>query len=58
MRVLDSFMISVDFCSDPVTLIMAVNENQVWGLITRKLGSLTNLFVEIVASLSTLTLLC
>jgi hypothetical protein len=29
MRVLDSFIISVDFCSDPVTLIMAVDENQV-----------------------------
>jgi hypothetical protein len=26
MRLLDSFIISVDFCSDPVTLIMAVDE--------------------------------
>ena len=30
MRVLDNFIISVDFCSDPVTLIMAVDRNQVW----------------------------
>lgn len=32
MSVLDSFIISVDFCSDPVTLIMAVDKNQVWRL--------------------------
>ena len=39
MRWLDNFIISVDFCSDPVTLIIAIDEDQVWELTQGNYGA-------------------
>lgn len=56
MRAFDSFMISVDFCSEPVTLTIATQCGEVFKI--RQVASTAYPFVVIIAFLWTQVLPC